>query len=496
MRHSTQLAKRTLFVLVLGIFTLSASAAQAAFNPNKVISKADLEDYNTMSVTAIQNFLQKQGGILKNYQTKDVDGANRSAAEIIYNAAYRHQINPQYLLVRIQTESSLVTGSNANLIPWATGLGVCDSCSKSNPKVLKYKGFAKQVDGSADLMRNGYLAALYSGGSTVSGWKVGVPKTSSDGVTIIPQNNATAALYTYTPWVGYHGGNSSVGGNSLVFDLFKRFFPNRASLDIDYPNSSLLQDVHTGAVYKLEGGKLRPITSYTALLINYDTNRIIPVDSSVINRYEEGSVIAVPKFILVQDENGGIHLIDKRHKRRAITSRESFYNLGYNPEEVLPITNAELASIPEGAPITDADRYPIGGLVQNTTGAVMYYDQNNEVHEIWDRSIMETRFKGFVVHPESESFFANANSGDPIIFEDGTLVKIPYRDTIYVIDNGRKRAVPSTKMLNKLGGFESVVETTKPVLQLHETGRDFVKNSNKKKKSKKKKGKKKTKKKS
>ena len=191
-------------------------------------------------------------------------------------------------------------------------------------------------------------------------------------------SQATAVLYTYTPWLGYYGGDTSVGGNSLFFDVMDRFFPNRSSDILYYPNLSLLQDYNTGTVYKLERNELLPVTSYTALLVNYDPSRIIAVDSSVIERYDEGDPIVVPKFILIQAPSGGIYLIDSDHKRRAITSAEVFRQLGYNPEEVIPISQADLDGIP--GTITEADKYP-GAVLQNAvTGAVVYLDDDQVIH--------------------------------------------------------------------------------------------------------------------
>ncbi len=459
--------------IVLMLAVLIPGVTQAAtFNPHKIISDDDLTDYSRMSLSGIQTFLDREGGILADYSTTDVDGVQRSAAEIIYNTSYRYKLNPQFILATVQKESSLVTGSNSSLLDWALGYGVCDSCSKDDPNVVRYKGFAKQLAAAADRIRNSYLEDLDSRNSTVSGWGVGVTKTTLDGISITPQNKATAVLYTYTPWLGYHGGDASVGGNSLFFDLMERFFPNRASSVLAYPDLTLLQDSITGAVYKLEDNKIRPITSYTALLANYDPSRIIVVDSSVIERYSEGDPIMVPRFILVQGPNGGIYLIDSEHKKRAITSAEVFRQLGYNPEEVLPINQADLDAIPSNPPITAADRYPLGAVLQNaSTGAVQYLDDDGTVHPIWSRGILENRFKGYTINAEAASAIATYAQGNPIKYADGTLLKIPERDTIYVIDDGKKRPVLSGEVLDRLGGYSSVVVASKAELKLHETGK-------------------------
>ncbi|MBI2415112.1 MAG: hypothetical protein HYV33_00425 [Candidatus Kerfeldbacteria bacterium] len=459
------------FVWIITIILLPIGAMAATFNPHRIISDDDMIDYHRMTLSSVAAFLLQQGGILGSYSTIDVDGTEHSAAEIIYNASQRYRLNPQFLLAQIQKESSLVTGQRTDLLDWALGYGVCDGCSKTHPNVIKYKGFAKQVAAASSRIRDSYLADLAARNSTISGWGVGRSKTTLDGITITPQNQATAALYTYTPWVGYYGGDVSVGGNSLFFDLMERFFPNRSSYILEYPNLSLLQDVTTGSVYKLEDNLLRPITSTTALLANYDPARIIPVETEVIYRYSVGDLISFPKFILVQDPTGGIHLIDQHHKRRAITSAEIFQSLGFNPEMVLPISAETLSTIPQAPPLTQADIYPLGALLQNpTTGAVSYLDPATTLHPVWDKSIITNRFKGYGIYQAKPEQLNSYASGDPVRLSDGTLVKIPERNTVYVIDQGKKRAIPSTEVLDRLGGFADVITTSKAVLKLHPAG--------------------------
>jgi len=481
----------TVFTIILTACLGSLATAQpllaSSFNPHKIISDEDMTDYTRMSLAGIETFLDNEGGILANYSTTDLDGVTRSAGEIIYNTSYRYRLNPQFIISHIQKESSLITGSNSNLIDWALGYGVCDSCSKDNPNVIKYKGFAKQLDAAGNKIRNSYLADLEASNSTISGWGVGRAKTTLDGITITPQNKATAVLYTYTPWLGYHGGDNSVGGNSLFYDVMERFFPNRSVSLLEYPNLTLFQDTVTGSVYKLEHDELRPITSYTALLANYNTNEIVPVDSSVIERYDQGDPITFPKFILVQAPSGGIYLIDQEHKRRAITSQAIFRTLGYNPEEVLPISNAELALVAENPPITEADKYPLGALLQNeTTGSVAYLDKADTLHPIWSKEVMENRYKGYAIYQEDDHALDSYTAGDPVKFADGTLLKIPERDTIYVIDEGKKRPITSEAVIEKLGGYSRVVTTDKQLLKLHETGKELKITKDKSKKSKKK----------
>lgn len=103
----------------------------------------------------------------------------------------------------------------------ATGCACPDSkgCSAS------YAGFGNQIECAAGKLR-GYLSDLDVRGSTISGWAPKKRRDSLDPCSVTPGNDATAALYTYTPWVGAYGrqcGRSDVGGSSLVAYVFARY---------------------------------------------------------------------------------------------------------------------------------------------------------------------------------------------------------------------------------------------------------------------------------
>ena len=130
--------KKFLIVITL-ISLISPSFARAAtFNPNNIISDNDLVDSQTMSATRIQKFLQDKGSPLANYQINDPWGNLKTAAQIIFDASQYYIINPQFLLVLLQKEQSLITDPTPSQgqLDWATGYGVCDSCSKDDPAIF------------------------------------------------------------------------------------------------------------------------------------------------------------------------------------------------------------------------------------------------------------------------------------------------------------------------------------------------------------------------
>ncbi len=193
-------------------------AELGTLNMHNLMSDSDLAGFHWITPAQVQSFLHAQGSYLAGYTDPQW---GKSAATLIVERSQAYGINPIYMLARIETESGLVRSATSKNLAKATGCACPDSggCSTS------WSGFGNQVECSAAKFR-GYLDDLEAGGTTVSGWKTGVAKNTLDGCRVVPANNATAALYTYTPWVGAYAsqcGTSQWGGSSLVALLYGAF---------------------------------------------------------------------------------------------------------------------------------------------------------------------------------------------------------------------------------------------------------------------------------
>ena len=189
-----------------------------SYDVNLLMTDADITVGNDISAAQVQEFLAQQGSFLAGY-ADPVSGD--SAAALIAARSQAHAISPLYLLARIQTESSLITSGTDAYLDQATGCG-CPDGSGCDPQL---GGFGNQVECAAQKMRS-YLDDLDQTGVTVAGWSVGAEHQTGDPCTVTPGNRATAALYTYTPWVGAYGmqcGRSDIGGSSLVALAYNRF---------------------------------------------------------------------------------------------------------------------------------------------------------------------------------------------------------------------------------------------------------------------------------
>lgn len=187
----------------------------STFDAHNLIDDTSFTDEHFMTVAEVQGFFETSPygtrSFLADYQT-----GGWSVAELIVDAAAAHELSPIVLLVKLQVETGLVSKTvvpSASRLAAAMGCGCPDggSCASAT------SGFEAQIRCAADVFRD-YLDDLAEGGSTIAGWRVGVAKRTLDGSWITPRNRATAALYTYTPWV-----LPGRGGNWLFWNVYRKY---------------------------------------------------------------------------------------------------------------------------------------------------------------------------------------------------------------------------------------------------------------------------------
>lgn len=202
----------------------AASAAVASdFDPAYIVSDSNFYDVNSMTVKQVQSFLNEKGAqcvrksgaafapcikdftettttIAANGFCKQYTGAaNQSAAQIIVNVAKACGISPRVILVTLHKEQGLIlsTGPRWSAYDKATGA----NCPDTAPCDERFSGFFKQVH------RAGNLFQIYKATAANRQYRAGVttaiqysPKASCGSRPVTIRNQATAALYIYTPY--------------------------------------------------------------------------------------------------------------------------------------------------------------------------------------------------------------------------------------------------------------------------------------------------------
>lgn len=454
---------KKIFIIIFIVFLAAGSTHAASFNPNYIIDDSELEDASALSQKAIQRFLESKGSFLAKF-TQVIKGLRKTASQIIFEEAQLYQISPKVILAMLQKEQSLVTDANPSQdqLDWATGFGVCDSCSKSDPALTPLKGFYNQVSDFAEKVRVNYLRDLYKLGRTLTGWGPSITKTTVDGFTITPVNRATSILYTYNPWRG--GGASGHGANFNFWKIWQRYFTRT------YPDGALLQVAGKAGVWLVQYGKARPFVSKTALISRYDPNRIIQVTQNELDKYETGAPIKFANYSLLRNPRGTVFLLVD-DTIRGITSYEVFRAIGFNPEEVIKASFADLKPYKEGEPITLASAYPAGGLLQNKKTGAVYYVKDGQKQAVVDKTVLSVNFKRQRPTPVAPDELDKYEEIAPLPFSDGTLVKSPPQAAVFVIAGGFRRPVASMEAFDKLGyRRQNIVKVPEKALNIHPLG--------------------------
>ena len=173
----------------------SAADVNAPFDPNDILDDASMMDATAMTPDQIQAFLEQTPyGTASGLASYSLNG--QSASAWIAQAAAQNGINPLVLLVRVQMEQGLISNTAVpSAVDQAFGCG-CEGASCG----AQYLGFDHQALCSGQALGDA-MAALLAGNATVSGWQPGVTTETLDGTAVTPMTNATAALYTYTPYL-------------------------------------------------------------------------------------------------------------------------------------------------------------------------------------------------------------------------------------------------------------------------------------------------------
>lgn len=439
--------------LVVSGFPGSVSAFE--FTPNYLISDAEMTDVSSMSRAEIQSFLDAYG-TLGQHAFTDVDDEEKPIAQIISEAATRNGISPRVILVMLQKEQSLVDDENPSQsqLDWAMGYGICDGCTYETGAAQRFRGIAKQINSSTLQLADGYLADLEENGETVIGMGPGIT-VEIDDVDVTPTNNATAALYTYTP---------HLHGNQNFVKLWIQWFTH------EYPDGTLLQNSEDGGVWLIRSGVRRPITSRAAFVTRFNEDAIIPVSSTTLAVYPVGKAISLPNYSLLRSPRGTVYLLVDE-TLRGIASQEAFRAIGFNSDEILDVSFEDLAEYEEGEPITTDTVYPQGTLLQDTATGGVYAVQNGEKAPIMSREILKIRFGSAPILPAAEGELDLYPTLDPVLFPDGTLIAAAGQPDVYVVSEGMRLPITDEKTFLSYGwSWDQVVTTNERSVLVHPLG--------------------------
>jgi hypothetical protein len=443
--------------LVFFILLVPNARAEQIFNPNFIIGDHDILNYQTMTALEIQRFLESKHSYLANFSVVDNLGNNIKASDAIYQVAINARVNPRFILVLLQKEQSLVEEASPSVrsLDWATGYGCPDGASCN----VRWQGFYKQINSASlqfrDYMDNPQLYTYRKGNTYL--FKNPYSTLKQEMTSVTPLNDATAALYNYTPHV--------YNGNYNFWKIWNRYFSRTG-----YPSGTLIRAKGEAGIWLIQNGAKRPFLSKGAFSSRFDFKKVIDVNKEDLSNYPTGPAIKYPQYSIVRSPAGALFLLVD-DKRRPFADNEAFRKIGYNPEEVLNASWDDINSYQEAKPVTAEEAYPIGALLQDKTSGAVFWINEGQKQPIIDPLILANRFKGKKPVPVSTDKLNSYPTGTPVLLANGELVKIQNGFTIYVTEDTILRPIKSMTIFNSLGyNLANIIPINVKVFKLYQEG--------------------------
>lgn len=420
-------------ILLLSLFIISwvfyknntSNAADARkFNPSNIISDYVMTNKNSMSESAINDFLKNKGNcrdynlskvggsISGEYITRGklkwhIDGGHfvclaeerfngESAAKIIWQAAQDFNINPQVLIVLLEKEQGLISDSYPNNMQYqaATGYGCPDTTACDS----NYYGFKNQVRNAARFFhayQTGnvkWYKLVWPGDNYTGTWQPFTynlhlhPNYACGSVTTYIENRSTASLYSYTPYrpdqqalnAQYGtGGSCSSYGNRNFWLFFTDWF---GSTQIDdtiqtHPDGTLV-DIN-GNVYLIENNSLHHIINGSVFESHdYRWNDVKRATSGDRNLPISWSIDFIKPGVLYTDGESGVYTTVKHNNEwvKQLVSYDSFISLKYKWSQVRNVPKKHLPKKTSPNLYFSKNQHTEGTLIVNSSGMVYLID--------------------------------------------------------------------------------------------------------------------------
>ena len=412
---------------------------------------------------------------------------NKTVAQLIYDESVQHNVNPRLILVILQRESSAITQSTPSsdtrrawpmFYNYDERMASCiygDESACNDTKYNKpdygwraenYGGVGQQIAYATAQFRN--LHDNYCGSRVVP----------VDGQNITTDNQASCALYKYTPhyvsyntnsafylnWVAWWGGTPNGGGysstNIISEDNFSNVSMSAADINnfligkgswlanyvipeyisVPYPavasswNPTLIKTESSPAVYLVFDGMRHHIPDLQTFSVwGFNWGNVSIVSQETPNGYSEGA----PLSYLFKGSGEAVYLGDSRYKYH-IPNPTTFNNFGFSWGEVSVLPDGLINAIPYDGELNNLIKGS-GPAAYALDGGVKRHIESLAAFRAW-----EFRWDITVL---SDSFIGSIPSSSFI----SQLAKSPNDLKIYLIQYGKRRWITSMDVFRRNG---------------------------------------------
>lgn len=222
-----------------------------------------------------------------------------------------------------------------------------------------------------------------------------------------------------------------------------------SAADILYPNNTLVKVKNDPTVYLIDNGQKRKITS--AILfkkLGFKESNVVLVEDYELSLFPNTINMAYPNDTLIQKENGSSVYVVENGNVRIFPSAKLFTQLGYKWNNILTVKEEEL----KGYPLLGKVLQPDGSLIRFGENPQVYLIENRKRRAIPSDAIFSKhKFKWndiVILHPGDITDYP---AGNELKYPNGTLVKTDDSDSIYVARDDKLAQFTSPMLFEKLG---------------------------------------------
>jgi len=233
------------------------------------------------------------------------------------------------------------------------------------------------------------------------------------------------------------------------------------SPSLAYPDGALLNVKGNPTVWLIEDSLRKGIPSAGIFESRFKWQEIIEILSvSILEEYEIGDNIKYPDGTVIMGSDKTVYVVADNGKKRGITSAAVFEGLGYKWDNIVAVSEAELATYSTGNVISTTASHPSGTLV-NINGTIFQIDSNYKLRGIPTPSVFETNLFSWADIVTATDADKALTVGANLSFPDGTLIREVGTMTVFVVADGQKRGFTSATAFEGLGyEWNNIVEGT------------------------------------
>jgi len=448
------------------------------------ISRAELNSYTT-------------GTEINTYPDGYLLGAPDGKVYAISDSAKRYITGPSVFTGLGFSFADVISVSAAHVALYTDGTNLSTSTTHPDGTLIKtatggsvYRiedGVKRPIESAAIFDGNGYRWSLmvdvtqsvldgYTTGSMINTYPSGelIRNLSDNKIYVVTDGTIR---HIPTPWIfeelGYKWSNV-VGVTSA--HLANYTAGTNLTTVMSHPNGTLVKTENGGTIYLIESGVKRAITSPAIFEDQgFEWDDVVVVSKAELDNYSTGAPVATfTEGNLLKGSDGKIYIISDSTKRH-ITGPAVFEGLGYRWSNVISVSTEHLALYTTGTNVSSTATRPNGDTVKKSDGN-LYSVIEGALRHIPTPVFFE-RYGGDwnKVISISDAEFASATKGADLtnLLPDGSLL-IGSDNKVYVVADGSIRYISGPQLFEAFGySWSNLIRTTSSDLSLYGSGTDL-----------------------